>query len=164
MNRTEKQIFQVVCVVHALETTLESWKRLVDFRWESIKDVSNQISQACCLYHGKEVPCPVKAVRFDLGGIDMVLIEPLNKQGGDPYSDSLLAHGQGFHHLGIYAEEQAELLKQYAAAGLRPACEMILEEGHYQLFDFTEEMGFSMTLWDRMVGPCGPRNARGFTI
>ena len=66
--------------------------------------------------------------------------------------------------LGNNRADFAELLKQYAAAGLRPACEMILEEGHYQLFDFTEEMGFSMTLWDRMVGPCGPRNARGFTI
>ena len=101
----KKQIFQVVCVVSNLDETLGNWRRLVDFNETSIKMVGDR-EQVHCLYHGQQIQCPIRAVRFDLGGIEMKLVEPLNKTGGDPYSDSLLAHGQGFHHLGIYVENQ----------------------------------------------------------
>ena len=61
----KKQIFQVVCVVWSLEETLANWKHLVEFREDSIKDVSQETSKARCLYHGQEIQVPVRAVRFD---------------------------------------------------------------------------------------------------
>lgn len=158
----EKQIFQVVCVVRSLEETLANWKRLVEFREDSIKDASRETSEARCLYHGQEVQVPVKAVRFDLGGIDLKLVEPLNREG-DPYSDSLRAHGQGFHHLGIYAENAAQLSERCGSAKA-PVYEEITEKGRYLLFDFTGEMGFAFTPWDHMTGPCGPRDPQGRTV
>ena len=158
----EKQIFQVVCVVKSLEETLANWKRLVDFREDSIKDVSQETAGARCLYHGREVQVPVKAVRFDFGGIDLKLVEPLNREG-DPYSDSLRAHGQGFHHLGIYAEDAAELAERCKGAKA-PSYEEVSERGRYLLFDFTGEMGFAFTPWDRMTGPCAPRDPQGRTV
>lgn len=159
----KKQIFQVVCVVSNLDETLGNWRRLVDFNETSIKMVGDR-EQVRCLYHGHQIHCPIRAVRFDLGGIDMKLVEPLNKAGGDPYSDSLLAHGQGFHHLGIYVENQPALLEQYQQAGRTPVYEEFSQDGHYQMFDFTEELGFCMTPWDHMIGPCAPRDPLGATI
>ena len=70
-----RQIFQVVCVVHDLDATLANWKRLVDFRQSSIKDVS---ADCAGTYQGRQSQFRVKAVRFDLGGIDMNLVEPLD--------------------------------------------------------------------------------------
>lgn len=159
----EKQIFQVVCVVNDLDATLANWKRLVEFREDSIKDVSDEAELARCIYRGQEIQMPIKAVRFDFGGVDLKLVEPLNKQGGDPYSDSLKAHGQGFHHLGIWAEHPDDIVARCAGVA-EPIYEEVSEKGCYQLFDFTEKMGFSFTMWDHMVGPCGPRNAEGRTI
>lgn len=151
-------IFQITCVVRNLEETLNNWKRLVDFKESSIKDISTETSKARCLYHGQAVQVPVKAVRFDLGGIDLKLVEPLNKQGGDPYSDSLLAHGQGFHHLGIYAEDVSGLLSRCWMVKA-PVYEEFSESGHYQMFDFSEDIGFAFTPWDHMIGPCAPRDS-----
>ena len=158
----EKQIFQVVCVVRNLEETLANWKRLVEFREDSIKDVSQETSKARCLYRGQEIRVPVKAARFDFGGIDLKLVEPLNQEG-DPYSDSLRAHGQGFHHLGIYTENAAALTARCEGAS-SPVYEEISENGRYLLFDFTNEMGFAFTPWDHMTGPCGPRDSQGHTV
>lgn len=159
----KKQIFQVVCVVHDLDETLNNWKRLVEFNETSIKPEADR-EQVRCLYHGRQIPCPIRAVRFDLGGIDLKLVEPLNKAGGDPYSDSLLTHGQGFHHLGIYVEDQPGLLEKYRKAGHAPVYEEFSQDGHWQMFDFTEELGFRMIPWDHMVGPRAPRDDRGATI
>ena len=73
-----KQIFQVVCVVHDLDTALANWKRLVDFRQSSIKDISVDCTG---MYHSRRIQFRMKAVRFDLGGIDMKLVEPVDKEG-----------------------------------------------------------------------------------
>ena len=81
-----KQIFQVVCVVHDLDTALANWKRLVDFRQSSIKDISVDCTG---MYHSRRIQFRMKAVRFDLGGIDMKLVEPVDKDGCDPYADIL---------------------------------------------------------------------------
>ncbi len=158
----KKQIFQVVCVVWSLEETLANWKHLVEFREDSIKDVSQETSKARCLYHGQEIQVPVRAVRFDFGGVDLKLVEPLSQQG-DPYSDSLRAHGQGFHHLEIYAEDAAALSARCESVKL-PIYEEISENGRYLLFDFTDEMGFAFTPRDHMTGPCGPRDLQGRTV
>ena len=41
-----KQIFQVVCVVHDLDTALANWKRLVDFR-QSPSRISRSTAPGC---------------------------------------------------------------------------------------------------------------------
>lgn len=155
----EKQIFQVVCVVRNLERTLSNWKRLVDFNQNSLKDASRENR---CIYRGQEVCVPVKAVRFDLGGIDMKLVEPLNEQG-DPYSDCLRTRGQGFHHLGIYTDDQSDMLERCRKIQL-PIYEEFTEDGHYQMFDLAESVGFAFIPWDHMTGPCAPRDPQGRTI
>lgn len=157
-----KQIFQVVCVVNDLDKTLDNWKRLVEFNEASIK-LGAVDERATCIYNGAPIRCPVRYARFDLGGVDIKLVEPLNKQGGDPYSDCLLAKGQGFHHIGIYTEARDDLIGNYSAMGLSPSYEEITDEGRYTLYDFDEKIGMSVAPWDHMVGPCGERDAQGAT-
>ncbi|WP_418723359.1 VOC family protein [Dysosmobacter welbionis] len=156
-----KQIFQVVCVVHDLDTALANWKRLVDFRQSSIKDISVDCTG---MYQSRRIQFRMKAVRFDLGGIDMKLVEPVDKDGCDPYADILRTKGQGFHHLGIYTEDLPDLLGQFAASGNAPVYEESSSTGRYQLFDLTDTAGFMMAPFAQMIGPCGPRDACGRTV
>lgn len=157
-----KQIFQVVCVVHDLDKTLETWKNMVEFDESSIK-LGMTPADAVCVYRGKQIQCPVRYARFDFGGIDLKLVEPLNKDGGDPYSDCLKEKGQGFHHLGLCTEEYDALLDHYAKLGFQPVYEETAGNKHQLLYDFTSEIGMTVAPWAKMVGPCGPRNADGKT-
>lgn len=156
------QIFQVVCVVHDLNRTLENWKRMVEFDQSSIK-LGTTAPDAKCRYRGQEISCPVRYARFDLGGIDMKLVEPLNKTGGDPYSDTLQSKGQGFHHIGIYVQDRDSLIARYQAMGITPVYEEIDSEKQYLLYDFCREIGMVIAPWSQMVGPCGGRDPQGKT-
>lgn len=158
-----KQIFQVVCVVHDLDQTLENWKNMVEFDTSSIK-LSTTPADAVCTYRGRQIQCPIRYARFDFGGVDMKLVEPLNKSGGDPYSDCLLEKGQGFHHLGLYTEAYDALLEQYSALGLHPVYEEASGQVHYLLYDFTAQTGMAVAPWAEMTGPCGPRDPAGKTL
>lgn len=160
-NGEKKQIFQIVCVVDDLDKTLANWKRLVEFDTASIK-LGSRGRDDKSLYRGKEISCPIRFARFDLGGVDIKIVEPANKSG-DPYSDCLREKGQGFHHIGLYAESQDALLEKYKMLQLAPVFEERDACGQYQLFDFDKRIGLSIALSGSMVGPCGERDAAGKT-
>lgn len=120
------QIFQVVCVVRNVEETMENWKRMVQFDVSSI-ETGESDDYARCIYRGRRIECPVKWACFDLGGVQIKLVEPLNKGGGDPYSDKLKKSGQGFHHIGFYAEDYPALIAMYEAKGISPLYEEVTE-------------------------------------
>lgn len=156
MSQTKEwnsQIFQVVCVVRNVEEILENWKRMVAFDVSSIETGTSDDS-ACCIYQGSQIKCAAKWACFDLGGIQMKLVEPLNKEGGDPYSDKLKKSGQGFHHIGFYAEDYPALMAMYEAKGLSPVYEEMAAGRSYKLYDFEEQIGMSAVPWDSMTGPC----------
>lgn len=134
-----KQIFQMVMVVNDLDETIENWKRFVEFDEASIK---------------LGTMAKGKYAAFDLGGVEMKLVEPLNKEGGDPYSDSLLKSGPGIHHIGFCTEDYDGLLEKYSAAGQKPVLEEVCGDKRYVLFDFTEQTGLKIAPWDHMEGPC----------
>lgn len=148
-----KQIFQIVMVVENVDQTVDNWKNMVEFDEASIA-VAETASEIRCLYKGKEINCPTRYATFDLGGVQMKVVEPLNKEGGNPYSDALLQSGPGIHHIGFCAENYDALLQKYQEAGKTPLYEEIDGEKHYMLYDFSEKTGFKVAPWDHMEGPC----------
>lgn len=156
------QIFQVVCVVSDLEQTLDNWKQLVEFDESSIKR-ENQDPGRRCFYRGQEIDCPLRSARFDLGGVDVKLVQPLN-DSGDPYSDCLREKGPGFHHLGIYVPDRAAREAAWQAQGMRPVYEEMGPDGCWALYDFDGVTGMPAVLRDAMTGPLGPRDSRGKTL
>ncbi len=148
-----KQIFQIVMVVDNVEATLKNWKRLVEFDEASIA-VGETCTDAKCFYKGAEIKCPIKYATFDLGGVEMKLIEPVNKEGGDPYSDALKTGGPGIHHIGFMADDYNALMEKYESAGMDP---VYVEEccgKMYKLYDFTDNTGLKIAPWEYMTGPC----------
>ena len=164
MGKHVNQIFQMVCVVRDRDVTLDNWKRHVEFDTASIKLYSSEdLPGYQCEYKGEMISFPFKAARFNLGGIDMVLVQPLN-ESGDPYSDVLKKNGQGFHHIGMYMKDPAKAVETCKKWGYDPiACESVNGEA-FLLFDLRDKIGLQFTPWDRMIGPCGPRDAQGKTI
>ena len=148
-----RQIFRVVCVVEDLDTALENWKTMVQFDYDSV--ITGRIgSQTKCFYQGAEISCPVRFADFDLGGIQMRLVEPENKTGGDPFADALIKRGPGFHHLSVYADDRKEMIEYYKTLGIEPVFQAETEQGRYMLFDFESSTGLSIVPEERMEGPC----------
>ncbi len=148
-----KQIFQIVMVVENVDQTIENWKRMVEFDEASI-EVAETSPSMKCRYKGEEISCPTRYATFDLGGVQMKVVEPLNKQAGNPYSDALIQSGPGIHHIGFCAEDYDTLLQKYRDGGKTPVYEEIDGENHYLLYDFSEKTGFRVAPWNHMEGPC----------
>ena len=161
MNERE-QVFQIVCVVRDLDETLGNWKKYVTFNEASIKLSSTEDAPIPCLYKGKEVPLRIRQARFDLGGIDMKLVQPLN-ESGDPYSDILKERGQGFHHIGICVEDPKKIDKVCAEWGIGPMCAQTAHGVTYKTYDLRESAGPVIEPWDHMIGPRGPEGAVKWT-
>ena len=134
-----KQIFQIVCVVDDVVDTLENWKRNVEFDQNSI---SCGITET------------TRYAEFDFGGVDMKLMEPLNKDGYDTYARALRDKGQGFHHIGICPNDYDETLKHFEALGFKPAFEEVIDEQDMKIFNFEKEIGMSVGMYKEMFGPC----------
>ncbi|MFR8478942.1 MAG: VOC family protein [Anaerovoracaceae bacterium] len=149
-----KQIFRVVCVVENLSETLENWKRMVRFDLGSIKMGKSDESDKH-IYQGKEASCSYEYADFDLGGVEIRLVEPKHKKGGDPYSDALAKKGQGFHHLSVCVEDREALIKKYEELGIEPISKEESKNGDvYMIYDFEQDAGLSISLCDKMTGPC----------
>lgn len=145
-----RQIFQVVCLVDNLDAALENWTNMVEFDESSLRRGRTE----SCFRGGEERPCLTRYARFDLGGAELRLVEPVDKAGDDPYAVCLREKGPGFHHLGIYTEHPAELTARYEEMGLHPAFREQVEGVNCAVYDFTEQIGLSLVLWDHMTGPC----------
>ena len=134
-----KQIFQIVCVVDDVVATLENWKRNVEFDQNSI---------SC------GITDTTKYAEFDFGGVDMKLVEPLNKDGYDTYARALRDKGQGFHHIGICPYDYDETQKHFEALGFKPAFEEVIDEQDMKIYNFEKEIGMSVGIYKEMFGPC----------
>lgn len=157
------QIFQIVCVVRDLEETLNNWRAHVEFAQETVKLTSTEDAPIPCRYRGREIPLRIRQARFDLGGIDMKLVQPL-EAGGDPYSDVLAERGQGFHHISICVPDREKLEQTVRAWGEEPLCEQTAHGVTYVTFDLRERMGLMFEPWDHMIGPLGPRDENGHSV
>ena len=116
-------IFQVALCVEDMEQTLENWRKIFDFDESTIVRKSTRDAYERENWNGlnyNEQPCEFfhKFCRFSLGGLDLEIIEPVDKSPGNPYSDFLIEHGSGIHHLGVKIGNQNALMKTMQEMGI----------------------------------------------
>ena len=110
-------IFQVALCVDDLESVVEQWKELFDLDTATIVRKCTKDAYESDGWDGlnyNEAPCQFfhKYCRFSLGGLDIEIIEPLDKAPGNPYSDFLIQHGNGIHHIGVKVGGQKFLMRR----------------------------------------------------
>lgn len=107
MEKTKVEIvFQVGCVVNSVDQVLENLRTYFELEEETIvikssKERAEQGIRVENTYNGRPADFHIKTARLNFGGIDLEYVEPLNKDGGDPYSDWLKEHGPGIHHINM---------------------------------------------------------------
>ena len=158
-------VFQVSACVKDSRKTLAAWKEIFDIDEDSIVvkstkkafefddwDGLNYNEKKCGFFH--------QYIRFNLGNFDMEIIEPFDKNPGNPYSDFLIRHGNGFHHLGVKVGNLPALMQEMKDMG-KPRlnyAEMgpVLADGSRKscvFYDLVEELGVILECGSVVVGP-----------
>ncbi len=174
-------VFQVSICVNDMEAVMKNWKELVDFDHASIvqrctKDFYDRGEFDGANYLGKPCEFYIKYYRFDLGGIDFEIIEPLSKEPGNPYSDFLIRNGgqNGVHHIACKMNDRAVFLKKMEELNIPPLqCGTMgppMPNGKkkdFYFFDLRELLGIVVEAGNVVVGPLSkdPRagNPEGYT-
>lgn len=148
-----KQIFRIVCVVDDMDKTIENWKQMVEFDTSSLK-IYTTGKDVKYTYKGKETFFVYKYADFDMGGVEMRLVEPMNKDGKDPYSEALIKKDPGFHHLGVYTDDINKMKEKYDRLGIKPVYTEDTGVASYEIYDFAEVSGLLIAPFGEMTGPC----------
>lgn len=159
-------VFQVALCVENLEETLANWKRIFNIEEGTIVRKSTRDAYEHDNWNGlnyNEEPCEFfhKFCRFNLGGIDLEIIEPLDKCAGNPYSDFLIQNGGGgIHHLGVKIGDQPALMKTMEQMGIPRYnyAEMgpVLADGSRKgctFYDLRKLLGLILECGSVVVGP-----------
>lgn len=157
-----EMVFQVGCIVENVEKVVENLKTYFELEEDSIvfKNTKQRAAEGTEIknsYNGQECEFYIKTARLNFGGIDLEYVEPLNKEGGDPYSDWLKAHGPGIHHINMKVDDRAVFDACMQEQG-RPQ-HIYTEIGGLGLetYDMRDVFGFICELGDMVVGPMADR-------
>lgn len=151
-------VFQVGCVVPNVDQVIDNLKAYFHLEEDSIVVKSSKERAAQGIhteneYNGKPVEFHIKTARLNFGGIDLEYVEPLNKEGGDPYSDWLNTHGPGIHHINMKLEDRSILDKLMAEQKVPRHIWSRTGDLELETFDFRKQFGFIAELGDMVVGP-----------
>lgn len=153
-----KVVFQVGCIVNSVDQVIDNLTACFELDKDSIvikssKESAGQGVAVVNQYNGEAAEFYIKTARLDFGGIDLEYIEPLNKDGGDPYSDWLKIHGQGIHHINMKLEDRCIIDQIMAEKKIPPHIWTKTGDLELETYDFREQFGFIAELGDLVVGP-----------
>lgn len=151
-------VFQVGCIVNDVEKVVENLRTYFELEEDSIvfKNTKKRAEEGTKVYNeynGKPCEFYIKTARLNFGGIDLEYIEPLNKDGGDPYSDWLKEHGPGLHHINMKVDDRLAIDEKMAEAGRPKHIYTEMNGLGLETYDFRDLFGFICELGDMVVGP-----------
>lgn len=151
-------VFQVGMVVKSVDETVKKLTQFFQIDESSIvikttKDMAEQGTFTDSTYLGKPTEFYIKTARLNFGGIDFEYVEPLNQSGGDPFSDWLLEHGQGIHHINIKMKDRSLLDRNMKELGVPVLTGGKMRGKEFEFYDWRDSFGFIAEIGDMVVGP-----------
>lgn len=159
-------IFQVAICVNNAKEVLENWKKYFNIDENNIihrnfKELYDAGEYHCGNYNGKPCDFYHEIYRFDLGGIDFEIIEPLSKEPGNPYSDFLIQNGgNGIHHIAVKFRDRNVIVKDMEELGIpvytyayqgQPMANGKLKDCYF--YDLRDKLGVIFECCEMVVGP-----------
>lgn len=164
-NTKVKALFQVAICVSDARAVLQNWidyfgidktkvihKNFKEMHAEGKYQCNNYLEKDCEFYH--------ELYRFNLGGVDFEIIQPLT-DNPNPYTDFLKKNGgNGIHHVAMTFEnrevmraEMKELglpILTYSSQGGKP---MDKDNADVYFYDMREKFGIIVEAVEGLVGP-----------
>lgn len=151
-------VFQVGMVVRDAEAKANALCKFFEIDEDSVVvkstlEMAQKGEFTDILYWGQPAEFYIKTVRLSFGGMDFEYIEPLNQTGGDPFSDWLLEHGEGIHHINIKFKDRDLLINNLAELGIPELHSAKMREKGFSFYDLREQFGFIAEVGEFVVGP-----------
>ena len=159
-------VFQVCVCVSDAKAVLENWKKYFEIDESKIihrnlKELYDQGEYHCGNYMGKPCEYYHELYRFELGGIDFEIIEPITKEPGNPYSDFLIQNGgNGIHHIGVKFRDRDLMVENMKELGIpiytygyqgQPMSNGKVKDCYF--YDLREKLGVIFECCEIVVGP-----------
>lgn len=141
-------INQIALVVEDIEETVRQYKKNFGYGpWSGYVYDSQNVKHLT--YRGKPSQAKWKFVMTDVGNLNFELIQPISK-GDDIYSEFIINHGYGLHHLGYNVDNAQKIIdkaKEYGIYVLQEGRGFGLDgDGHYAYLNTTHILGVIIEL------------------
>ncbi len=160
-------VFQIAIATPDMEGLLENWKKLFNIDEnrilkKSTKDLFDRGEFDGANYYGRPCEFFIKYCRFDLGNMDIEIIEPLDKNPGNPYSDFLIRNGgkSGIQHIALRVADREEFRQTMDDLNIVPMQKAILgkpdKNGFVKdcyFYDLLDYLGVILEIGSVVIGP-----------
>jgi catechol 2,3-dioxygenase-like lactoylglutathione lyase family enzyme len=130
-----KKLAQVAIVVRDIEAAGRRWAALLGVEVPKIIDVAPG-RETNMTYRGEGSNAASRLAFFDLGGVQLELIEPIGDDSA--WAEGLAEKGERVHHLAFWTEDMSESKRTLEAHGAPMIHRGDMGDGQYAYFDATE--------------------------
>jgi len=158
MKKTKVEcIFQVGMVVNDIDEKIKNWKEIFEIDESTItykctKDLAGS-GLFTNNYMGKPAEFWIRIAKFNLCDLEFELIEPLEKKGGDPFSDFLINSGEGIHHINIKLEDREGFIQTMEEKGIVPMTNGEIQGKLYAMYNLNKQLGILLECGSVVGGP-----------
>ncbi len=131
-------VAQVGIVVEDVESTARGWSEVLGVPVPEIR-LTDSVEQARTEYAGKPTPARAKLAFFDLGQVQLELIEPVD--GPSTWRDQLDRHGDSIHHIAFRIEGMGEQVARLGEHDIPLVQRGEYTGGRYAYLDGTATLG-----------------------
>ena len=144
MNKLDSNVIvQIGIIVTDIEQKARNYAEIFGIPVPKVVTIADEpISNT--QYRGKPSSATGKAAFFDLGAIQMELIEPVG--GPSTWEEFLRTHGEGLHHIALRTENMAEAVQLLESKGLEAVQSGAWDGGQYTYIEGTKQLGTILEL------------------
>ena len=135
---SNKKLAQVAIVVHDIEAARARFSALLGVQPPNIIDVEPG-NNARVTYRGVPSNATCRLAFFDLGGVQLELIEPIGKDSA--WAEGLDEKGERVHHIAFWTDNMRESKATLEAHGAEMIQRGDMGEGQYAYFDASAPFG-----------------------
>lgn len=145
-----RKLAQVAIVVKDMDVAVARWAQVLGVEPPKVVTTAPG-GDVRATYRGESTDDRAKLAFFDLGGVQLELIEPIGQNSA--WYEGLAARGEGVHHLAFWTENAAENAKSLAESGIPVVHRGDMGDGQYVYFDAQEHLGTMIELLEHKRTP-----------
>jgi methylmalonyl-CoA/ethylmalonyl-CoA epimerase len=144
MNELDSSaVVQIGLIVKDAEKTASAFAEVFGIPMPAIVMIADD-AFAKTNYHGQPSTAKGKAAFFDLGPVQMELIEPIGAPS--TWEEFLRTHGEGIHHIAFRTKRMADAQNFLAAKGMETVQQGGWDGGQYAYVDCSKQLGTVLEL------------------
>lgn len=145
-----RKLAQVAIVVKDIDAAITRFSALLSVEPPNVivTQPGNSVNQT---YRGASTNDQAKLAFFDLGGVQLELIEPIGDDSA--WAEGLRNRGEGVHHIAFWTENMTDSARFLGQNGAPLIMRGDMGDGQYAYFDGQEQFGVMIEMLEKVRTP-----------